>query len=120
VGTAEGWRDRAVVIDLFRRQMAGFAMRERMPLRWLIDGLRMAWFRRRPTNGLIFHSDRGRQTADGGRRRSRVTTIEFSGGIQQTMRTKLEDDFLILLYDAQRRGTLTAGKVKMPKKRKPL
>jgi MarR family transcriptional regulator, transcriptional regulator for hemolysin len=28
--------------------------------------------------------------------------IEFSGGIQQTMRTNLEDDFLILLYDVAR------------------
>jgi putative transposase len=27
----------------------------------VIDALRMAWFRRRPTNGLIFHSDRGSQ-----------------------------------------------------------
>jgi hypothetical protein len=33
----------------------------------------MAWFRRRQTNGLIFHSDRGRQTADGDFRKQRVT-----------------------------------------------
>ena len=31
----------------------------------VIDALRMAWFRRRPTSGLIFHSDRGSQYASG-------------------------------------------------------
>ena len=31
-----------------------------------IDALRMAWFRRRPLPGLIFHSDRGSQYASGG------------------------------------------------------
>jgi transposase InsO family protein len=29
----------------------------------VIDALRMAWFRRRPAPGLIFHSDRGSQYA---------------------------------------------------------
>ncbi|CAJ0849136.1 hypothetical protein AMST5_00081 [freshwater sediment metagenome] len=31
----------------------------------IIDALRMAWFRRRPAAGLIFHSDRGSQYASG-------------------------------------------------------
>jgi putative transposase len=43
-----------VVIDLFSRQVVGFAMSERMTRQLVIDALRMAWFRRRPTNGLIF------------------------------------------------------------------
>ena len=38
---------------------------ERMRRRLVIDALRMAWFRRRPTSGLIFHSDRGSQYASG-------------------------------------------------------
>jgi len=42
VWTAEGWRDRAVVIDLFSRQMA--AMRERMTRPLFIARLRMARF----------------------------------------------------------------------------
>jgi hypothetical protein len=57
--TEEGWVYLAVVIDLFSRQIVGFAMSERMTRRLVIDALRMAWFRRRPTSGLIFHSDRG-------------------------------------------------------------
>jgi transposase InsO family protein len=63
--TGEGWLYLAVVIDLFSRQVVGFAMSERMTRRLVIDALRMAWFRRRPSPGLIFHSDRGSQYASG-------------------------------------------------------
>lgn len=38
-------------------------MGERMTRALVIDALRMAWFRRHPTAGLIFHSDRGSQYA---------------------------------------------------------
>jgi transposase InsO family protein len=61
--TDEGWVYLAVVIDLFSRQVIGFAMNERMTGQLAIDALRMAWFRRRPASGLIFHSDRGVQYA---------------------------------------------------------
>jgi len=52
-----------VVIDLFNRQVVGFAMGERMTRTLVMDALRMAWFRRHPAPGLIFHSDRGSQYA---------------------------------------------------------
>jgi putative transposase len=65
VRTDEGWLYLAVVIDLFSRQVVGFAMHERMTRQLVIDALRMAWFRRRPASGLIFHSDRGSQYASG-------------------------------------------------------
>ena len=61
VWTDEGWLYLAVVIDLFSRQVVGFSMGERMTRGLVIDALRMAWFRRRPAPGLIFHSDRGSQ-----------------------------------------------------------
>ena len=38
-------------------------MHERMTRQLVIDALRMAWFRRCPAWGLIFHSDRGSQYA---------------------------------------------------------
>ena len=38
-------------------------MGERMTRQLVIDALTMAWFRRQPGNGLIFHSDRGSQYA---------------------------------------------------------
>jgi transposase InsO family protein len=61
--TDEGWLYLAVVIDLFNRQVVGFAMGERMTRTLVMDALRMAWFRRHPAPGLIFHSDRGSQYA---------------------------------------------------------
>ncbi len=38
-------------------------MGQRMTRALVMDALRMAWFRRRPAPGLIFHSDRGSQYA---------------------------------------------------------
>ena len=61
IATAEGWLYLAVVLDLYTRQIVGWAMRERMTKDLVIDALRMAWFRRRPAPGLIHHSDRGSQ-----------------------------------------------------------
>jgi transposase InsO family protein len=63
--TEEGWLYLAVVIDLFSRQVVGFAMAERMTRQLVIDALELAWFQRRPERGLIFHSDRGSQHASG-------------------------------------------------------
>ena len=51
----------AIVLDLYTRQIVGWAMRERMTKELVIDALRMAWFRRRPAPGLMHHSDRGSQ-----------------------------------------------------------
>ncbi|MGF7213319.1 transposase InsO family protein [Skermanella aerolata] len=53
----------AIVIDLFSRQVVGWAMGERMTRHLVIDALTMAWFRRQPAKGLIFHSDQGSQYA---------------------------------------------------------
>ena len=61
IATAEGWLYLAIVLDLYSRQIVGWAMRERMTKELVIDALRMAWFRRRPPPGLIHHSDRGSQ-----------------------------------------------------------
>lgn len=61
IDTGEGWLYLAAVIDLFSRQIVGWSMQPRMKKELAIDALRMAWFRRRPEPGLIFHSDRGSQ-----------------------------------------------------------
>ena len=61
IATDEGWLYLTAVIDLFSRQVVGWSMREHMQASMVADALRMAWFRRRPMPGLIFHSDRGSQ-----------------------------------------------------------
>jgi putative transposase len=61
IATDEGWLYLAVVIDLFSRQVVGWSMKLHMKTELVADALRMAWFRRHPEAGLIFHSDRGSQ-----------------------------------------------------------
>ena len=63
IATDQGWLYLAVVIDLFSRQVVGWSLGKRMTRHLVIDALTMAWFRRRPAEGLIFHSDQGSQYA---------------------------------------------------------
>ena len=61
ISTDEGWLYLAAVIDLYSRQVVGWSMQPHMQTSLVSDALRMAWFRRHPDTGLIFHSDRGSQ-----------------------------------------------------------
>jgi putative transposase len=67
IWTREGWLYLAVVLDLFSRQVVGWAMDEQMPQELTLAALDMALQRRRPLPGLMHHSDRGSQ---GGFKRS--------------------------------------------------
>ena len=59
--TREGWLYLAVVIDLFSRRVIGWAVSDRLHRRVALEALRKALTMRRPTDGLIHHSDRGSQ-----------------------------------------------------------
>ena len=61
IATDEGWLYLAAVIDLFSRQVVGWSMQAHMQSSLVTDALKMAWWRRRPDAGAIFHSDRGSQ-----------------------------------------------------------
>ena len=63
IWTLEGWSYLAVVMDLFSRQIVGWAMDKRMKAQLVIDALAMAYWRRKPSPGLMHHSDRGSQYA---------------------------------------------------------
>jgi transposase InsO family protein len=65
IWTREGWLYLAVVLDLFSRQVVGWAMDEQMPQELTLAALDMALQRRRPLPGLMHHSDRGSQYAAG-------------------------------------------------------
>ena len=62
VRTWEGWLYLATVIDFESRRVVGFAMAEHMRADLVTDALQMAIDLRRPSPGLIFHSDCGSQT----------------------------------------------------------
>ena len=67
VWTAEGWLYLAVVLDLFARRVVGWAVSDRLHKELALEALRKALAIRRPSGGLIHHSDRGSQ---GGFKRS--------------------------------------------------
>lgn len=61
IWTTEGWLYLAIVIDLFSRRVVGWSINKRMTKQLVKDALLMAIWRRKPSPGLIFHSDRGSQ-----------------------------------------------------------
>lgn len=65
VWTFEGWLYLAIIMDLYSRQIVGWATDRHMETGLVMDALAMAYWRRRPGKGLIHHSDRGIQYACG-------------------------------------------------------
>jgi transposase InsO family protein len=82
VRTWEGWLYLATEIDFESRRVVGFAMADHMRADLVTDALQMAIDLRRPTTGLIFHSDRGSQYTSGAFRH----LLEQNGIVQSLSR----------------------------------
>ena len=63
IPTSEGWLYLAVVLDLFSRKTVGWAMGTSLEASLPVSALEMARVTRKPTDGLLHHSDRGVQYA---------------------------------------------------------
>jgi putative transposase len=63
VPTDEGWLYLAAVLDLYSRKIVGWAMEDHLQTSLPSAALQMAVQRRRPSPGLVHHSDRGVQYA---------------------------------------------------------
>ena len=61
IRTHEGFAYLCVVIDLFSRQVVGWAVRSRPTTELALQVLLMAIWRRKPEPGLLIHSDQGTQ-----------------------------------------------------------
>jgi len=61
IWTHEGWLYLTATLDLFSREVVGWAMGNRLTGKLVIDALNMAFFKRRPDPGLVHHSDQGSQ-----------------------------------------------------------
>ena len=57
--TKEGWIHLAIVLDLFARRVVGWAMDSTQAATLPMAALQMAAVQRKPSPGLIFHSDQG-------------------------------------------------------------
>ncbi len=63
IWTEEGWLYFSAVLDLFNREVIGWAMDKSLHQNLVIKALQQAIMRRKPGPGVIFHSDRGSQYA---------------------------------------------------------
>ena len=82
IWTLEGWLYLAVIVDLYSRQVVGWAMSDRLTSDFVVKALYQAIGRRRPHSGCIFHSDRGVQYASADFRK----VLEAFGFIQSMSR----------------------------------
>jgi transposase InsO family protein len=70
VWTAQGWVYVAAILDLYSRQIVGWALGQQINTALVLMALSMALTHRQPPAGLIFHSDRGVQYASADYRRA--------------------------------------------------
>jgi putative transposase len=63
IWTAEGWLYLSVLLDLYSRKVVGWAMSSHIDTDLVQQACEMALGRRRPSTGLVHHSDRGSQYA---------------------------------------------------------
>ena len=63
IPTDEGWLYLASVMDLYSRKIVGWSMDKTMTKELVINALKMAYHRQKPSKGLIHHSDHGVQYA---------------------------------------------------------
>jgi len=63
IWTHEGWLYLSVILDIYSRQIVGWAMSERLTKELTIDAFEQAVSHRELSSAVIFHSDRGSQFA---------------------------------------------------------
>jgi putative transposase len=73
VRTWEGWLYLSFVLDTYSRRAVGWSMTNNLKTDLVLDALNMAIYNRRPSLGLIHHSDRG----------SQYTSVEFGSRLRE-------------------------------------
>lgn len=73
VRTWEGWLYLSFVLDTYSRKVVGWSMANNLRTELVLDALNMAIYTRRPSPGLIHHSDRG----------SQYTSVEFGSRLRE-------------------------------------
>lgn len=63
IKTEEGWLYLAAVMDLYTKEIVGYAMSEKITKELVVGALVMAKWKMNPKEGIILHSDRGVQYA---------------------------------------------------------
>ena len=63
VATGEGWLYLAAVMELASRPIVGWSMSDSIDAKLVCAALKYAYWQRKPSPGLLAHTDRGRQYA---------------------------------------------------------
>ena len=73
VRTWEGWLYLSFVLDTYSRRVVGWSISNNLRTELVLDAVNMAIYTRRPSPGLIHHSDRG----------SQYTSVEFGSRLRE-------------------------------------
>jgi putative transposase len=73
VRTWEGWLYLSFVLDAYSRRIVGWSMSNNLRTKLVLEAVNMAIYTRRPSPGLIHHSDRG----------SQYTSVEFGSRLRE-------------------------------------
>jgi len=63
IRTQEGWLYLSIILDLYSRKIVGWSISDRITKKVVTDALLKAIWNRKPSKGLIVHSDQGSQYA---------------------------------------------------------
>jgi putative transposase len=99
VPTREGFLYLAFILDTHSRRIVGWSMASRMRTELVVDALEMAVWRRKPSAGLVHHSDRGAQytAISFGRRLEEVGIIASMGRTGSALDNAMAESFVATL-----------------------
>jgi putative transposase len=83
VRTWEGWLYLTFALDTYSRRNVGWSMANNLKTELVLDALNMAIYNRRPSAGLIHHSDRGSQytSVESGSRLKEAGLLPLMGSV---------------------------------------
>jgi putative transposase len=100
VHTQEGFLYLAFILDVYSRQVVGWAMANHLRTELVVDALEMALWRRKPAAGLIHHSDRGVQytaLSSFGRRLEEAGVVPSMGRAGSALDNAISESFVASL-----------------------
>jgi putative transposase len=99
VRTWEGWLYLSFVLDTYSRKVVGWSMANHLRAELVLDALNMAIYTRRPSPGLIHHSDRGSQytSIEFGRRLKEAGLLPSMGSVADAYDNSMAESFVSTL-----------------------
>ena len=99
IPTREGFLYLAFILDTHSRRILGWAMENHMRTELVVDALEMALWRRKPSAGLLHHSDRGAQytAISFGKRLEEVGIVPSMGRTGTALDNAMAESFIATL-----------------------